>query len=181
MQGNYAMQQQQAAFLNQLRQAQMQEAMALRNQPLNEISALMSGSQVSTPQFNPFSAQGINAAPIGSYIGQNYANQANAAAQQNSGLFGLGGSIVGGLGSGGFFNGLTGLLGMSDRRLKKDIEPTGENLAGAPLYRFRYIGQTETHVGVMADEVRPLHPDAVFTVDGFDAVDYGLLAVRHQE
>lgn len=103
-QGNYQMQQAQAAFLNQLRQAQMQERMGLRNQPLNEISALMSGGQVTTPQFNPFSAQGIGAAPIGSYIGQNYANQANAAAQSNAGLFGLGGSLLGGLGSGGFFN-----------------------------------------------------------------------------
>lgn len=80
---------------NALRAQQMQEAMALRNQPLNEISALLSGSQVTTPQFNPFSAQGIGAAPVGSYIGQNYANQANAAAQSNAGLFGLGGSFMG--------------------------------------------------------------------------------------
>ena len=73
---------------------QMQERIGLRNQPLNEISALLSGSQVTTPQFNPFSAQGIGAAPIGSYIGQNYANAANSAAQQNAGLFGLGGSLL---------------------------------------------------------------------------------------
>jgi predicted lipid-binding transport protein (Tim44 family) len=37
-------------------------------------------------------------------MGQNYANAANAAAQTNSGLFGLGGSLLGGLGQGGFFN-----------------------------------------------------------------------------
>lgn len=85
---------------NALRAQQMQEAFGLRNQPLNEISALLSGSQVTTPQFNPFSAQGIGAAPVGSYIGQNYANQANAAAQSNAGLFGLGGSLFN------FFGGL---------------------------------------------------------------------------
>jgi hypothetical protein len=92
-----------ASNLNNLRQAQVQEAFALRNQPINEIMALLGGSGVTMPQFQPFSRQGINAAPIGQYIGQNYANQANAAAQFNQGLFGLAGNVVGGLGSGGFF------------------------------------------------------------------------------
>ena len=55
----------------------------------------------------------------------------------------------------------------------------GMTLAGAPLYRFRYRGQPELQIGVMADEVRPLHPDAVITnPDGFDMVNYGLLAER---
>ena len=79
---------------NALRGQQASEAFALRNQPLNEIAALMSGSQVTTPQFNPFSAQGIGAASPGNYMGENYANAANAAAQQNAGLFGLGGSFM---------------------------------------------------------------------------------------
>ncbi|RWP05101.1 tail fiber domain-containing protein [Mesorhizobium sp.] len=155
-----------AGFQNQLRQAQLQEAMVMRNQPLNEISALMSGSQVTVPEFSPFSRQGINAAPVGQYIGQNYANAANAAANANQGLFGLGSSLIG------------GAFSMSDRSLKQDIEPLGGMLAGVPLYRFHFKGQPEPRAGVMADEVRPLHPDAVIEVDGFDAVDYGLLVAR---
>ena len=45
--------------------------------------------------------------------------------------------------------------------MKNDIEPTGDRLAGAPLYRFRFVGDDVEHVGVMADEVSELHPDAV--------------------
>jgi hypothetical protein len=163
---------------NALRQAQWQERLSERNQPLNEISALLAGSQVTVPQFQPYSAQGIGAAPIGQYIGQNYANEANAYAQQMAGLFGLGGSIAGGIGSAG---GPMAFLGLgSDRRLKQDIEPLGMRLAGAPLYQFRYIEDpAEIQVGVMSDEVRPLHPDAVHEVDGYDLVDYGLLLSRH--
>ncbi len=80
------------------------------NQPINEITALMGGSAVTVPQFNPFSAQGIGAAPIGQYMGQNYANQAAAAAQQNQGLFGLGGAALGGIGAAGGFGGLGGFF-----------------------------------------------------------------------
>lgn len=83
-----------ASFLNNLRGGQLQERQTVRNAPVNEISALMSGSQVSVPQFQPFSRQGVDAAPIGQYIGQNYANQANAAANTNAGIFGLGGSFL---------------------------------------------------------------------------------------
>ncbi len=44
------------------------------------------------------------------YIGQNYANQAAAAAQQNQGLFGLGGAALGGIGAAGGFGGLGGFF-----------------------------------------------------------------------
>ena len=43
--------------------AQAQEGFALRNQPINEIIALMGGSQVTMPQFSPYQGQGINARP----------------------------------------------------------------------------------------------------------------------
>lgn len=82
-------------FLNNLRGAQLGEKQTLRNAPINEIAALMSGSQVSVPQFQPFSRQGVDAAPIGQYINQNYQAQANAAANANAGIFGLGSSIFG--------------------------------------------------------------------------------------
>ncbi len=90
----YAMDLSSANFGNQLRQAQTSENIALRNQPINEISALMSGSQVTTPSFNPFQAQGVNAAPIGNYINSNYQAQLNNANAFNSGLFNLGGAAV---------------------------------------------------------------------------------------
>ena len=154
-----------ASFLNNLRQGQQASDTALRNQLPNEVAALMGMGQVTTPQFAPFSRQGVNAAPVGQYMSDAYANNVAAANATNQGLFGLGSAGL-------------GMFKFSDRRLKQDIEPTGGQLAGVPLYWFRYRGQPELHVGVMSDEVRPLHPDAVVQIGGFDAVDYGLLYSR---
>lgn len=70
-------------------------AQAERNQPINEITALLSGSQVSQPQFA--TATGVNGIPItdnASIIG-NYDNQSLAAWQQSQAA---GGSLLGGLG-----------------------------------------------------------------------------------
>ena len=89
---------------NALRAQQLQEILALRNQPINEITALLGGSQVTAPQFQPFSRQGVNAAPIGSYIANNYAGQVQQAAAANQGIFNLGSAaLTGGFGPGGFF------------------------------------------------------------------------------
>lgn len=84
-----------AAFGNQLRQAQQQSDTALRAELPNEIAALMGMGQVTIPQFSPFSRQGINAAPVGDYISQNYQNQVQAANATNQGIFGLGGALLG--------------------------------------------------------------------------------------
>jgi hypothetical protein len=81
---------------NALRQQQLQETLALRNQPLNEISALLAGGQVTLPSFNPFQSQGINSANIAGQIGQNYAAQSQQANAFNSGLFGLASAGLGG-------------------------------------------------------------------------------------
>lgn len=154
-----------ASFLNNLRQGQQTSDTALRNQLPNEVAALMGMGQVTTPQFQPFSRQGVNAAPVGQYMSDAYKNQLAASSAANQGIFGLGSSLI-------------GAIPFSDRRLKTNIEPTGGQLAGLPLYWFRYRGQPELHVGVMADEVREAHPDAVVRMGGFDAVNYDLLYSR---
>jgi hypothetical protein len=67
----------------------------------------------------------------------------------------------------------------SDRRLKTDIVRVGILRAGIPLYRFRYIGRDEVHVGVMAQDVLPVVPEAVITdASGFMRVDYRRLGTR---
>ena len=69
----------------------------------------------------------------------------------------------------------------SDRRLKENIRPAGRQLAGVPLYAFYFKGNDVEQIGVMADEVRQLHPDAIIVHDsGYDMVDYGLLMRRHR-
>lgn len=87
----------------------VQEALTSRNQPINEITALLSGSQVSQPNFT--NTPQTSVAPT-DLIGATYAssgiNSQNAAQKQSAnnalmgGLFGLGGSALGGWGYGGF-------------------------------------------------------------------------------
>jgi hypothetical protein len=92
-----------ASSENQLRQNQLQERMAIRNQLPNEIAALMGMGQVTVPQFQGFSRQGINAAQPGGYMDKNYQYALNSANATNSGLFNFGSAVVGGgMGPGGF-------------------------------------------------------------------------------
>lgn len=80
-------------YYNNLRGGQMQQDIALRNQPINEITALMSGSQATIPQFQPFQSSPVAASNIAQYINDNYKAESNAAAQTNAGIF----SMIGGL------------------------------------------------------------------------------------
>jgi hypothetical protein len=64
----------------------------------------------------------------------------------------------------------------SDRRLKTDIERIGEREDGLGVYLFRYLWSPVQHIGVMAQEVLKVKPEAVIhTPSGFMAVDYGAL------
>lgn len=64
----------------------------------------------------------------------------------------------------------------SDRRLKRDIEKVGEYPDGLGLYKYRYVGEDEPQVGVLADEVEKIRPWARGpNVFGYATVDYGAL------
>jgi hypothetical protein len=64
----------------------------------------------------------------------------------------------------------------SDRRLKTDIKRIGERKDGLGVYLFRYLWSPVQHIGVMAQEVLKVKPEAVIhTPSGFMAVDYGAL------
>jgi hypothetical protein len=73
----------------------------------------------------------------------------------------------------------------SDRRLKQDIQLVGVDPAtGLNLYEFSYLDDPDMRrfVGVMADEVRPVMPDAVVTgPNGYDWVNYSMLGIEMQE
>ena len=90
--GRFNMDQSLANYYNNLRGGQMQEAFALRNQPINEITALMSGSQATVPQFQPFSSSPVAAPNIAQYISDQYKGESAAASQFNAGLFSLAGA-----------------------------------------------------------------------------------------
>jgi hypothetical protein len=69
--------------------------------------------------------------------------------------------------------GIIGAVGASDRRLKENIKPIGKLENGLTLYSYNLRATGEFAIGLMADEVREVHPDAVTTAeDGFDRVNY---------
>jgi hypothetical protein len=69
----------------------------------------------------------------------------------------------------------------SDTRLKRDIAQVGELDNGINLYRYRYLWSDTVYVGVMAQEVEAVKPDAVLRdEDGYLRVDYRRLGLRLQ-
>jgi len=179
---------------NQARAQSLAEQYAQRNQPINEISALMSGSQVKDPSFVNTGNQQI---PTTDYAGlvnnafsQNLANyqiQSNNANQLIGGLFGA----IAGVGKG----------MASDRRIKENIHKIGTIFApGAvsdvdsdesgrraayvrdvdqdeqkklPIYEYSFKADpTSTrHVGPMAQDVEKIDKEAVFTRNGVKHID----------
>lgn len=151
------------------RQQAFSEAQATRNQPINEITALLSGGQVSQPNFMGANMPTIPTTDTAGIINQDYQNRLGAYNTQMAqrqgllgGLFGLGAAAI----------------KASDRRVKKDIRPIGK-LMGERIYTYKYKGKFDDgnrHVGVMAQNVEKRHPDAVMTgSDGVKRVNYGKL------
>ena len=73
-----------------------------------------------------------------------------------------------------------GVSEISDIRLKRDIVPVGE-ASGLGLYCYRYLWSDTAYVGVMAQEVAAVMPEAVQRgADGYLRVDYSRLGLRLQ-
>lgn len=150
--------------LNQLaltgRQQGYQEALTTYNNPLNSISALMSGSQVSNPTFAATPTASVQSPNYMQASQNNYAQQQQASAGKLGGLFGL---LSGGIGL------------LSDARAKENIVPVGYLHNGLTVYRYNYKGQTEQQIGLLAQEVEKAIPHAVNEgADGFKRVRYDI-------
>jgi hypothetical protein len=94
-----------AQFGNAAQQQSLEQQLALRNQPLNQITGLMSGSQIQMPQFQGFQPSNVAAAPIyqgvqDTFQGQmdQYAIRQQAKNNLASGLMSLGGAAAGAAG-----------------------------------------------------------------------------------
>jgi hypothetical protein len=80
-----------------------------------------------------------------------------------------------------------GIMKYSDERLKTDIHQVGElqqpGGKSVPLKTFRFKGDPVRRLGVIAQDVEPVNPQAVQThpATGLKAVDYAhlLLAAHH--
>lgn len=171
---------QSAQFGNTAQQQALAQAIQQRQMPLNEIAALMSGSQIQAPQFQNYAGAGATAAPImaasqASAQGANNLYNAQMGAQNanTAGLYGLGGAAVGGAAmSAGTW--MPYLAAMSDRRLKSNILRVGTHPLGIGIYEYDIFGRRET--GVMADEVEKVKPEATGPMpNGYKGVRYDLL------
>ena len=72
-------------------------------------------------------------------------------------------------------------LGLSDRRLKKNIKLIGYSISGLKIYAFEYINKifgNGIYQGVMSDEISD---DAVIKQNGYDIVDYSKLDVEFKK
>jgi hypothetical protein len=160
---------------NQAQQQQYNQAMTNYNLPLNTLSSLRSGAQVQNPSFVnvPQQATTSGADILGStQMGFNAnmgAYNAQAAERNNmmQGLFSLGGAAL-----------------MSDIRTKENIKQIHWLPNGLPVYEYEYKPEFKDHplaghgkfIGVMAQEVEMVQPEAVITnADGIKMVNYGVL------
>lgn len=145
----------------------VQERLTERNQPLNEIGALLSGSQVDMPQFGAVDMPTIPTTDVGGLINENYNQRLGIWERQNAmtqnilgGLFSLGGKLI----------------GLSDDRMKKNKRRLGDVDDDMGVWAFNYKGEragTPKHIGLMASEVEKEKPGAIIRRQGLRFVDYG--------
>ena len=85
-------------------------------------------------------------------------------------FLGLQYGYAGSPGGAGTTPGLSGIF--SDRRLKTNIQRISTRPDGLGVYEFEYIWGGGKHIGLMAQEVLGIYPDAVGSVGGYYTVDY---------
>ncbi|WP_144049197.1 tail fiber domain-containing protein [Liberibacter crescens] len=140
-----------------------QQEMASRMQPINEALALMQGAYSPEVSFSNPSPMPVMPVQYSDLVSQDYQNRL-ARWQDQQKKFREGLSLGSKL--------LTGFSALSDVRAKTDIKRVGG------LYQYRYKTDPEKvrRIGVLAQEIDTLRPDAVFTGSkGLKCIDYGRL------
>ncbi len=138
-----------------------QEGITNRNQPINEILALMGGGQVEQPNFVNTPGSQVSPPDLQGAVNQQYQQKLASYQSGMSGLFGLGSALI-------------GAIPFSDRRLKYDIAPVGKLDNGMTVYLYTIDGVRQ--IGVMADECRP-EAIVIDPATGYKRVNYDV-AVR---
>ena len=180
--------QQQSGFnaSNAARNQYMQEQYQQRNQPLNEISALMSGSQVQQPNWLNSPTSQIPTTDFAGIMNANAQQQQAAYQTQQSGWNSVMGGILGGASS------LGAAYLKSDRREKENITKMGTVFADVdhdeskmgttlkdpdrdelPIYQYSYKADPASmmHIGPMAQDVEKIDPAAVKSIGGVKHID----------
>lgn len=144
----------------------MSQLFALRNQPLNEFAALRNAAPIQNPNFQGPAHIGMNPTDVSGNVWNAHNANMNAYNSRQAGS----NAMLGGL----FQLGSNLAFAYSDRRLKSDVVQIGELPSGLPVYSYTIDGQKQ--IGVMADEVQKLFPEAVReSDDGYLMVNYALV------
>lgn len=132
------------------------ELLQRRNQPLNEMNAMLSGNQINAPT----PQAGVAPTDYSSLVGQKYAADSQAYGDTWNAIGNIGKTVGGWM--------------FSDERLKTDIHSTGERTEdGIPIRSYRYKGSPMMQLGVIAQEAKKQRPDAVKRgPGGFMMVNY---------
>ena len=151
---------------NAQRQQYLSEQYQQRNQPINEITSLLSGSQVQMPQQLSTPTSQIPTTDFAGILNNRFSQDMSIYQQQSNNFNSLMGGILGAAG------GIGGGYLRSDRRSKENIDRIGtifgvnddrdENL---PIYRYSYKDDPMSvrHIGPMAQDVEEIDPHAVRT------------------
>jgi hypothetical protein len=166
--------QEQTAFNaeNMARNQYMNEQYALRNQPINEISALLSGSQISNPNFVNTPNNQIPTTDVAGLINNRFSQGMDIYKQESANNNALIGGALGFAGN---------LAKLSDVREKEDIDRMGTVFAAnpqgereeLPIYEYSYKKDPTSarHVGPMAQDVEKIDKRAVKTKGGTKYID----------
>lgn len=151
---------------NTQRDKWLQEQYAKRAQPISEISALQSGSQLQVPNFAAGGNSNIANTDVAGIINANFGQNLDIYKQQTSNVNNIVGGLFGLAGAG---------VKASDRRVKKNIHKLGTVFAAKrhdepkkklPIYSYEYKGSDEPQIGPMAQDVERIDPQAVTTIGG---------------
>ena len=70
----------------------------------------------------------------------------------------------------------------SSKKVKDNIVKIGESIQGHNIYKFSYKGSPRRYVGVIAEEIQQIKPEAVVTMpSGIMGVNYDLIDVNFKE
>jgi hypothetical protein len=155
------------SFNNANRTGAMTEMITQRGQPLNELNALLRGNQVSMPSFPgaPNSNAGSGqAADLTGAMNSSYGAALDASNAKNAGTNSAMSSAAS----------LAMMYMMfSDERLKEEITTIGVLSTGVRVVYYRYRGLLGRWIGVIAQELALVQPEAVsLHPSGYLMVDY---------
>jgi hypothetical protein len=136
-----------------------QDILTERNQPLNELNALMTGSQVTQPSYVSTPQPAVAPTDVAGITQSAYEAEMASYNAMLGGLMGIPTALAYGWAA-------------SDARLKDDIRKRGETVYGISFYSFRWKDTGESDNGFLAQDVERIAPHAVAEVDGIKMVNY---------